>query len=89
MVRVICSGCQAGADMAQDYRDAASEDDVRRAQEGIPTLTPGAARRWLRKRLKWALVLHCANTKGASYGSRRGASGCMCQCVIPELKEPS
>lgn len=75
---MICEGCKAGADNAQDYRDAAREDDERRVAAGEPPFAPAAARRWLVKRLKWALALHC---------KRKGAGRqCDCQCRIPELK---
>lgn len=75
---MICQGCAAGADNMQDYRDAAQEDDDRRALAGEPRFAPGPARRWIRKRARFALALHCRKV---------GLSGCTCQCEIPELSD--
>lgn len=74
---MICVGCAAGADMIEDYREAARKDDARRAEP----LKPEAARRWIRKRARWALSQHCGKLFRASR-----PSGCTCQCLIPELR---
>lgn len=72
--------------MATDYRTAASEDDARRLREGVAPLTPGAARRWLKKRLRWARAMHCQGKRETVAGQLSGGPGCACQCRIPELQ---
>jgi hypothetical protein len=69
---MICEGCAAGADNMADYRQAARTDDEQRAEP----LSPGAARRWIKKRARFSMALHCRSKRG----------GCTCQCEIPELK---
>lgn len=72
---MICMGCRAGADNMDDYRQAAAEDDDRRALAGEKPLTDGAKRRWIKKRARLSMALHC-----------RGKNKCTCQCLIPELQ---
>jgi hypothetical protein len=84
--RMICRGCAAGADMAEDYRVAAREDDERREAAGEPKFEAGPARRWLKKRVRWAMTLHCQKRFTVVAGVRDGGPGCTCQCLIPELQ---
>jgi hypothetical protein len=70
---MICMGCRAGADNMDDYRAAARTDDERRQSSGEPPMSAGAARRWIKKRARLALALHCQKP------------ACTCQCLIPEL----
>jgi hypothetical protein len=69
-----------------DYRRVAAEDDARRAEQGVKPLTPGAARRWLRKRARFSLALHCQGKPMTVAGKPEGGPGCTCQCRIPELE---
>lgn len=73
---MICEWCAAGADNMADYREAARADDQRRADAGEKPLTAVNARRWIEKRARLSLVLHCEGRR----------PDCSCQCDIPELR---
>jgi hypothetical protein len=74
---MICDWCAAGADNMTDYRERAQVDDRRRVEAGEKPLTAVNARRWIEKRARLSLVLHCKGER----------PGCSCQCDIPELRE--
>lgn len=82
---MICDGCAAGADTVEDYRRLAREDDEYRSSVGITPLSPGASRRWMKKRARYAYALHCRGERKGG-GLKLGGPGCTCQCLIPELK---
>lgn len=78
-----------GADNMDDYRTAAEEDDARRVEAGEPPFEAGPARRWLRKRAKLSLSLHCKGKTLVGVAVPTGwksSPGCTCQCRIPELQ---